>query len=203
MLRRTLIRLPIAVTALSGCTHAHRQDEVFSWFLRSVLVDAQKAPSDADPALRSIRLVVESQVSAAATFFDLEDLAGQIKLMPTVESSAIADLLLHRTSASRVRLSASLLPQAVTVDYVSPQVQRTIFSDDRGLGEAWQMFYKTYPGSGGLLAFSPVGFNLAGSQAVFAYAVRSGGLRGSGHVVLMRRVLSGWVTEDSQRLWSS
>jgi hypothetical protein len=201
--RRTLLSLPLAGVALPGCTRSRRQDEVFAWYLRPTLFEALKAPTGEGPSRRPIRLVVASQVSVASTFFSSADLPAQIKSVSAVHPSAVADLLLHKEATTQVQLPGSLLPSAMAVDYVSPQAQRAIFNDGLGLGKAWDRFYKIYPGSGGLLTFSPVGFSVDGSQAVFAFAIGCGGLCGSGHVILMRRDGSGWVTQDEQQLWVS
>lgn len=68
---------------------------------------------------------------------------------------------------------------------------------------AWRRYFKVYPGSQGLLAFSRAGFNSALDQALVYYQNQKGLEDGAGYVALMSRDAGGWVVKKQLQLWIS
>lgn len=67
----------------------------------------------------------------------------------------------------------------------------------QGVGDGWGKFYKKYPGSGGFLTFSRVGFNADKTQALVYHAYSCGGLCGGGTYYLLIKKNSVWVVKGS------
>ena len=67
----------------------------------------------------------------------------------------------------------------------------------------WPAFYKRFPGSPGLIAFSRVGFSSDGMQAVFYASNSCGGLCGGGLYVVMEKRGGQWTIEKKIDTWVS
>jgi hypothetical protein len=63
------------------------------------------------------------------------------------------------------------------------------------LEQAWKLFYKRYPGSGGYIALSNVGFNDLKDQALVYSWWMCGSLCGEGYFTLLRKRAQGWQIE--------
>ncbi len=70
-------------------------------------------------------------------------------------------------------------------------------------GSWWEGFYRDFPGSGGLLGFSRVAFNTDHTLALFYASHTCGGLCGTGHYVLMKKVNGAWKVSKSAMSWIS
>ena len=58
---------------------------------------------------------------------------------------------------------------------------------------SWSLFYKNYPGSGGLITISKLALSLEGDNALIFYSiVQNEGSSGHGSMVLMEKVNSKW-----------
>jgi|SRR5208337_2079581 len=70
--------------------------------------------------------------------------------------------------------------------------------------ECWNRFYKQYPESGGIVAFSRVGFNSKRDQALVYVASQSGFVGGSGWFVVFSRAAGGaWKIQKEVLVWLS
>ncbi len=70
--------------------------------------------------------------------------------------------------------------------------------------ECWNRFYKQYPESGGIVAFSRVGFNSKRDQALVYVASQSGFVGGSGWFVVLSRAAGGaWKIQKEVLVWLS
>lgn len=64
-------------------------------------------------------------------------------------------------------------------------------------GGGWKAFYKKYPGAGGYLVLSRVGFNADRTQALVYQGHSCGGLCGAGSHMLLNKKNGAWVVEGS------
>src|SRR5581483_10093465 len=65
----------------------------------------------------------------------------------------------------------------------------------------WFAFYNRFPGSPGIMAFSRVGFNEDGTQALLYASNTCGGLCGGGYYVLMEKHNGRWVIVKEIEMW--
>lgn len=86
---------------------------------------------------------------------------------------------------------------------VSDNEVRDIFRDERPLKQSWKAFYRRYPGSGGLIAVSRVGFDAGAEKAVVYLEIRCGALCGTGNIAYFKKGLFGWKLEKLEELWVS
>ena len=63
-------------------------------------------------------------------------------------------------------------------------------------GRGWGPFYKKYPKSPGLLAFSRVGLNQEGNQALVYVNLSCGSLCGEGTWILLEKKAGGWAVRN-------
>jgi hypothetical protein len=70
-------------------------------------------------------------------------------------------------------------------------------------GDWWGMYYKRFPGSQGIMTLSRVGFSADGTQALFYFSNRCGGLCGGGSYVVMEKRDSHWVIGKEIEMWVS
>ncbi|MFG6487006.1 hypothetical protein ACG04R_10005 [Roseateles sp. BYS78W] len=202
--------VPLVGICLAGCgARERRQGEVFAAYL-CTLAGVQPFPAALpdwdlpneafEPAPRSIHRLVESRVAAGWQRWGWKSADELRKTLPDVQPTAAFDLMSRVGSTEPVHIPPALLPPAVSVDYVSPAVLKSIFD---GTADGWSRFHERFPRGGLLTAFSPVGFSADGSQAVFYADVSCGSLCGSGYGVLMHRVKAGWQVADHRQLWVS
>lgn len=78
--------------------------------------------------------------------------------------------------------------------FISEEEINTIF-DKRGFG--WDKFYQKYPGSGGFLTFSRVGFNADKTQALVYQSYSCGDLCGGGTYYLLTKENGIWTVKGS------
>jgi hypothetical protein len=70
-------------------------------------------------------------------------------------------------------------------------------------GDGWKAFYRRYPGAGGLVTVSRVGFNEARTAALVYVGVQTHGLGGWGVLSLFWKDKGVWRKQGEQRLWLS
>lgn len=89
----------------------------------------------------------------------------------------------------------------LSVILISERELDQIFDFDEG----WKEFYKRYPGSGGYITVSRVGFNKDKSEAFVYISSQSGWLIGSGYFVLLSRPSKDdkWGVVKEVMLWIS
>lgn len=71
------------------------------------------------------------------------------------------------------------------------------------LEDRWGAFHRLHPQSSGWITLSDVGFSADGTQALVQTSSLSGGLDGSGHWVLLRRVDGVWTVAEAYESWVS
>lgn len=105
----------------------------------------------------------------------------------------------RKVNGRPVFLRRSLHPP---IDYqlVSASQLEPIFCRHCGF---WPAYYKQFPGSNGVLTFSRVGFSGDGTQALFYYSNRCGGLCGTGSYVIMEKRNGNWTIQQEIEMWVS
>jgi hypothetical protein len=76
-----------------------------------------------------------------------------------------------------------------------------IFRDNPANG--WKAFYERYPGSGGILTFSRVGFDAKGKQALVLVSHSCGRLCGTGMLYVLSKADGDWKVTKAAMLWIS
>ena len=79
----------------------------------------------------------------------------------------------------------------------------TVNADGRANSNAWAQFYKQYPGSSGIVAFSQVGFNLKKDQALVWAVHQSGFVGGTGGFFVLSKNSGVWKVEKQVMIWIS
>jgi hypothetical protein len=69
--------------------------------------------------------------------------------------------------------------------------------------DGWKSFYAKYPGAGGIMAFSRVGFNEKRDRALVYSTIGCGWLCGTGHYHLLKKEASKWVLIKNYMAWIS
>lgn len=87
---------------------------------------------------------------------------------------------------------------AVDYELVDPAQLDSVFKNG-----GWPAFYKRFPGSPGIVAFSRVGFSRDGTQALFYVSHVCGELCAGGEYVIMEKRDRGWVIEKEIQMWMS
>ena len=98
---------------------------------------------------------------------------------------------------------ASLRPSfRLPVDYelVDATQLDSIFKNNR---EGWLTYYRRFPGAQGVLTLSRAGFSGDGTQALFYWSNRCGGLCGAGMYVVLEKSNGRWVTAKEIQMWMS
>ena len=124
------------------------------------------------------------------------------KQLPQATEKVVDDFL---------RVLARPAPLSIPSRFVRPNIRMQMVRvtdidrlfDTKSLGAAWENFYKAYPNAACLVRISRVGLDEEATQALFYLSVRSGGLRGSGHFVLLHRRFGIWRVLGSEQAWVS
>ncbi len=98
-------------------------------------------------------------------------------------------------------LNAGLFNVGVPVVLISNEEVNAIFSQESEDG--WELFYKKYPDSQGLMTLSAVGFNFAYTSAVVYMGNQSHWLAGAGYMIVLEKRDGKWVIIDQQMIWIS
>ena len=90
----------------------------------------------------------------------------------------------------------------IKYELLSSTVLRAMF-DAKGI-EGWKTFYEKYPGSGGIVLLSAVGFSSDGSLAMVYMGHSCGGLCGGGTTHILRKIDGKWTEAGkSSCAWAS
>lgn len=119
------------------------------------------------------------------------------KMLPEVQAATVADFKGNGKEAGQLekRFSINVPYFLVTSKEISE-----IF---HARGDAWNDFYKKYPGAQGILSFSRVGFDRRRDQALVYYGNQAAWLGGAGYLVLLAKTNGSWVIVKTSMLWIS
>jgi hypothetical protein len=115
-----------------------------------------------------------------------------------LDTSGLDDYLEH--NKDRGPLSRSI-PTALPKFWLSDAEKDAFFKDRKHDG--WKSFYAKYPGAGGIMAFSRVGFSEKRDKAFLYSAISCGWLCGTGYYHLLKKESGRWVLFKSYMAWIS
>lgn len=132
------------------------------------------------------------------------DVLSQIReTFPGISSEAVEDY------GSKLKLGGNL------TDSFDPKLKHMMvsrkkldsFYKNTGEGNSlegyWENYYKAYPGSGGYIGFSRVGFNKSGSHAILYFQHPCGSLCASGYYLWLKKSENEWKVKSRRMLWIS
>ncbi len=211
--RRTLtaaifvLALPLAAIFACRRSPAAAEYDVLSAFIDAEFA-SQKGVQPVEPAGDAISRIVISSVTESDEegIYTRSDGNGQ-RLPWTQTASWLQNEApnLERTTIDAFReanrhqttLRRHFHP-AIDYELVDPTQLQSIFKSG-----SWPAFFKTFPGSSGILTFSRVGFSRDGMQALFYGTNRCDGLCGSGMYIVMEKRNGRWVIEKEIEAWIS
>ena len=121
--------------------------------------------------------------------------------LPDVPANAVADLYGRSPEELTIRGFQAL---ATPTRLVTPERLAEIHELDERIGEwDWPAFYHEFPDSRGYWAFSPVGYDATGSEALVYVVHACGALCASGHWVHLKREARGWSVAKKSLDWIS
>lgn len=89
------------------------------------------------------------------------------------------------------------------VNLLDEELEHYFFVDHKLDRTGWDLFYKAFPRSQGLMGLSRVSFFQGGERALVYIENQRYWLGGQGYLVLLRREGSGWRVEGKSLLWLS
>jgi hypothetical protein len=72
-----------------------------------------------------------------------------------------------------------------------------------GSSDGWDQYYKRYPGSGGTISFSRIGYNTDQTEALVETGQASGSLSGYGMLIYLKKENNSWKITGSVNTWIS
>ncbi len=149
-------------------------------------------------------LVIEQTTATADEAFVATDPQRErlVKDLPQATGKVIDDFLRVSATPSELRVPGQLVRRNVRLQMVRKKDMDRLFD----LGKpslAWARFYELYPDAAGLVQISRVGIDESAAQALFYMSIRQGGLRGSGHFVLLHRPFGIWRVLATAKAWIS
>ena len=124
------------------------------------------------------------------------------KQLPQATEKVIDDFLRVLARPAALSIPSRLVRPNIRMQMVRVADIDRLF-DTKSLGAAWENFYKAYPNAACLVRISRVGLDEEATQALVYLSVRSGGLRGSGHFVLLHRRFGIWRVLATEQAWVS
>jgi hypothetical protein len=104
--------------------------------------------------------------------------------------------------ASKVKQPSRTLSLPEPVHFLEASEMKEIFSQNPRTG--WDEFYRRYPRAKGYQAFSPIGYSVDRTSALFYHEQGCGGLCGTGELVWVARSPDGqWKVKKQIGLWIS
>ena len=94
------------------------------------------------------------------------------------------------------------IPTGLPQSWLSDAEQEALFNNKKK-HDGWESFYAKYPGAGGIMAFSRVGFDEKRDHALLYSTISCGWLCGTGHYFLLKRDSGKWVLFKSYMAWIS
>lgn len=114
---------------------------------------------------------------------------------PSLDTTTVADFL---ANAGGTRLERKLEGIGPYVFFTEAD-RVSIFEEFN----SWRPFYERFPGAPGLVAFSPVGFNVAGTEAIVYMMHGRGGTWAHGTLYALRMEGGEWRIVAQQGLWEA
>jgi hypothetical protein len=140
---------------------------------------------------RAKQLVIQEKMPPQALALDSFE-----RVWPDVDRTALEDFNARNAKAAAFPAD---LRWRVPIQIVSAEQASEIFSHR----DAWQRFYRAFPGSNGLISVSSVGLSRELTQAIVVVTRGADPLAGAGELFVFQRDARGWHTLYEQLLWVS
>ena len=133
-----------------------------------------------------------------------EECAGKVKELlarvfgEDLEASVLNDYI--EQNKERESLTRSI-PTDLPKFWLSDVDEERLFKSKKHDG--WKTFYGKYPGAGGIMAFSRVGFNEKRDRALLYSTIGCGWLCGTGHYHLLKKESGKWALVKNNMAWIS
>lgn len=169
-----------------------QSETVLDYHLESMISLATNTQKDNRSNQKPIRSFLEREKTFAAYWKYVHD------KLPDLQKSTLADYI----NSNKKSINISSMPcQAIAKPaiYVSEKKLNPIFVK----GGWWDEFYERYPGSSGITELSRPGYSADKRQALIYVSRTSGGLSGSGYLVLFEFQDGKWVIVEEFQQWIS
>lgn len=93
------------------------------------------------------------------------------------------------------------IPTDLSKSWLSDVERKALFTNKKQDG--WKTFYAKFPGAGGIMSFSRVGFNEKRDRALLYSEISCGWLCGTGHFHLLKKESGKWALIESYMDWIS
>jgi hypothetical protein len=126
----------------------------------------------------------------------VQELYARERAIMPVDLDAVADYVHKNQTQGELFLEGLGIPN----ELIAREEAAKFFENGGG---GWEVFYKRYPGSLGLVSFSKVGFNSRHDQA-FVYVARTcHWLCGNGEYIVLNKEDGRWTVKVVQEIWES
>jgi hypothetical protein len=146
---------------------------------------------------------MDTTVQYSCLFADNSDCASKVKADLPKRFGDDLDPLLLDDFLARNR-DTGRLSQTISTDlpkiWMSRAEEDALFKKHH---DGWADFYKKYPGAGGIMSFSRVGFNERRDPALLYSTIGCGWLCGTGHYLLLKKDGGKWVLLKNAMAWIS
>ncbi len=194
--------------------------QAFSYSVTSPV--SQQHPDGEEHAVYAV--VVEKLFAGNKVAFDTQSPINLLVIQNQTAVDSIDDWILAENLSGdfgdHVRHWLSTMPQEAVEDYriknkesrrltgdLSLKIEHVLVEKDEldqyRKGGRWEDFYKVYPGSGGFISFSRVGFDSKGGQAIVYFEHWCHRVCGSGIYLLLNKDREGWKVTKVSRAWIS
>jgi hypothetical protein len=212
--RLSTVLLSLVVVSLSGCNRDHKpiapaadlsvdECKVFSGYIADTFSRRRKEQDSKQPA----KLVFLNTTNSGDDDLLPDENGHSVPWEKTAESLRKKAPSLQQATIDSFRKANSqqaLLHRSISspIDYevVTSAQLEPIFCKHCG---DWPEYYKRFPGAGGIVTWSRVGFNSDGTQALFYESYRCGGLCGSGRYMVMDKKNGSWMIGTDIVVWVS
>ena len=202
----------VLVLLLIGSTACNRHPAASEYDVLSAYIDSEFATRKGIQPLEPIgngvaKIVIRNMTESDESGRDLR-MDGKGQPIPWQETASLlqnkAPTLTRKTldAFREVNRQQAFLQRFFHSDFDYELVDETQLDSIFKAGD-WFAFYKRFPGSPGIMAFSRVGFNEDGTQALLYASNTCGGLCGGGYYVLMEKHNGRWVIVKEIEMWIS
>ncbi len=143
-------------------------------------------------------VILERSVTEYASG-DKQENWKQVKIrLPQLSDELVGAFESHLKTERKLKRSFHI---NLTYTFISPAVFEDLINSETM--EKLTAFYGKYPGSGGAIAFSNVGFNKARDQALVYFVHWCRFLCGSGHYLILHKQGGKWKVAQATQIWTS
>ncbi len=135
-------------------------------------------------------IVIEDHTSLKGSLADTDTI---FEKLPAIEQETLNNF---QAKYLQQQPLADLFDLDVDVVLLSEKARKEIFEDIEDPDKGWEEFYRTYPGSQGIMALSRVGFNSEMNQALVYVWNLSASLGGEGWYVLLVKEDGVWKIQE-------